>query len=52
MPLDQYAREGAPLGIQVAGLEETLWFVPEERHSDVLVRGGMSLESGVAQHVA
>ncbi len=42
MPLPQFAREGAPLEICVAWLEEALWFVPDEGYAEALVRGGTS----------
>jgi hypothetical protein len=37
MPLDRYAREGAPLEIQVPWLGQTLWFVPDERQAEATI---------------
>jgi hypothetical protein len=42
MPLDQYAKEGAPLEIRVLWLPETtLWFVPDLRHAQKLMPEGI-----------
>jgi hypothetical protein len=41
MPLDQYARTGAPLDIRVPWLDVTLWFVPDERDAAALSREGV-----------
>lgn len=42
MPLDRYAREGAPLEFRVPWLEDTLWFVPDGGLAETLVRHGIS----------
>ncbi len=42
MPLDQFAREGSLLEVRVPWLDVTLWFVPEERNADALVREDVS----------
>ena len=41
MPLDQYAREGTPLGIRVRWCREPLWFVPIELDAELLGRRGV-----------
>jgi hypothetical protein len=38
MPLDQYARAGAPLEVQVPWHGERLSFVPDDRQAEALVR--------------
>ena len=42
MPLDQYARHGAPLEVRVPWHGETLWFVLDDRQAEALVREGVS----------
>ena len=42
MPLDRYARDGAPLEVRVPWHGETLWLVPDDRQTEVLAREGMS----------
>jgi hypothetical protein len=42
MPLDEYARAGAPLEVRVPWHGETLWLVPDERHAEILAREGVS----------
>jgi len=42
MPLDQFASNGKLLEVRVPWLDVTLWFVPEERDAEVLVRDGVS----------
>jgi hypothetical protein len=42
MPLDQFARDGQSLEVRVPWLDVTLWFVPEERDAEALVRDGVS----------
>ena len=42
MPLDRYARDGAPLEVQVPWHGETLWLVPDDRQADALAREGVS----------
>jgi hypothetical protein len=41
MPLDQYARMGAPLEVRVPWLDVTLWFVPAGADADCLGREGV-----------
>lgn len=42
MPIDQYARKGAPLEVQVPWLSETVWFVADDRQAEVLALEGVS----------
>ncbi|MBI2525263.1 MAG: hypothetical protein HYV93_04705 [Candidatus Rokubacteria bacterium] len=42
MPLDQYARDGAPLEVRVPWHGETVWFVPDDRQAEALVRDDVS----------
>lgn len=42
MPLDRFARDGQLLEVRVPWLDVTLWFVPEEREAEALVRDGVS----------
>jgi hypothetical protein len=41
MPLDRYARMGAPIEVRVPWLDVTLWFVPDERDAVALGREGV-----------
>jgi hypothetical protein len=42
MPLDEFASNGKLLEVRVSWLNVTLWFVPEERDAESLVRDGVS----------
>jgi hypothetical protein len=42
MPLDEFASHGKLLEVRVSWLNVTLWFVPEERDAESLVRDGVS----------
>ena len=42
MPLDRFAREGQLLEVRIPWLDVTVWFVPEERDAEALVREGVS----------
>ena len=42
MPLDVFARDGQLLEVRVPWLDVTLWFAPEERDAEALVRDGVS----------
>jgi len=42
LPLDRYSVQAASPEIRVSWHDVTLWFVPDERHSEILVREGMS----------
>ena len=42
MPLDRYARDGAPLEVQVPWHGETLWLVPDDRQAEALGCEGVS----------
>ena len=42
MPLDRYARDGAPLEVRVPWHGETLWLVPDDWQAEALVREGVS----------
>jgi len=42
MALDEYGRAGAPLEVRVPWFPVTLWFVPDARHLDALVKEGVS----------
>jgi hypothetical protein len=44
MPLDQYAREGAPLELRVPWSEATVFFVPDRRHAQALEAEGIGRE--------
>jgi hypothetical protein len=41
MPLDEFASNGKLLEVRVSWLNVTLWFVPEERDAESLVRDGV-----------
>jgi hypothetical protein len=41
MPLDEYARAGAPMEIRVPWCAETLWFVPVDTDADRLGKEGV-----------
>ena len=42
MPLNQFARDGQLLEIRIPWLNVTLWFVPDERDVDSLIRAGVA----------
>lgn len=42
MPLDQYARKGAPIEVEVPWLSETVWFVADDRQAKALAQEGLS----------
>jgi hypothetical protein len=42
MPLGRFEREGQCLEVRVQWLDVTLWFVPEARDAEALVRDGVS----------
>jgi len=42
MPLDRFARDGQLLEVRVPWLEVTLWFAPEKRDAQALIRDGVS----------
>lgn len=41
MPLDDFARRGAPLGVRVPWYDELLWFVPTQGEAVLLEREGI-----------
>jgi hypothetical protein len=42
IPLDEFAANGELLEVRVPWLDVTLWFVPEERDAEALVRDGVN----------
>ncbi len=42
MTLDRFGRDKQLLEVRVPWLEVTLWFVPEERDAEALIRDGVS----------
>lgn len=41
LPLGRFEREGGPLEVRVPWHPDTLWFVPDERHAEMLVCEGV-----------
>jgi hypothetical protein len=42
MPIDEFARNGKLLEVRVPWFDVTLWFVPDERDAEALIRDGVS----------
>jgi hypothetical protein len=41
VPLERFEQEGGPLEVRVPWHRDTLWFVPDERHAELLICEGV-----------